>query len=615
MTTLNRTLWFARQVRRDEAWRWLPLWMLVTALTTSALLGGCYAQAVRRHQPPSLALLESVVWLALAIYLAFGRVGFRCSRLDLTLPVPARRLWLAHLTAVLLSGAAVAGASVGVVILVNGLMGKIQPIRAAELDLSRMVALLGTGLVMAVSLLETRKPGLRSIPMSRWAALWRASVLAGVLVLTVVLAELPLAWLLIPLAFALAVGFGVYRSLPATFALLPLEPDDGEPAARRQPPELSELPPERARRFHSLLFWILQSHVKFGPATPWVAYSLLALLGVVLSGVFGIWMGSDDLRFLYIPFATYMLLAFVGPGMSQLHQLDPLPISRRLLFGVLMLPSLLALVAGYGAGRIALAVLEKPTDLVEYRIDERGMYVWVPERYLEVTWNGEPPALHSAWGESHPAWSVPLFRGSRARMYSPFIAAEESSAPFEALMVSRAVESVYGAPVPHAEILDRYFRVEGDRLTGLQEGGLTLREDYSQLVPLDTGPAFPLLMVLTGVPWLLLVALFLRTYRAGVAGWVRQAAMWGPLILLLALMVVPMVAALKGWVRPWVVRGLVEILTLDLGQTVVGTLAAWGSSALLLLAAYWLAQAGFLRIEVPAQPTKFTLIEWMREEK
>ena len=121
-----------------------------------------------------------------------------------------------------------------------------------------------------------------------------------------------------------------------------------------------------------------------------------------------------------VPFLSsmvyYLLLAFVGPSMNQFHQLDPLPISRRLLFAVLTLPGLLALIASYGAGRIGVALVERPTELVEYRIDERGQYVWVPERFLEVAWGGETPILDAPWGESHPAWSLPLFRGSRARV-------------------------------------------------------------------------------------------------------------------------------------------------------------------------------------------------------
>ncbi len=63
-----------------------------------------------------------------------------------------------------------------------------------------------------------------------------------------------------------------------------------------------------------------------------------------------------------------------------------------------------------------------------------------------------------------------------------------------------------------------------------------------------------------------------------------------------------LVAVVTGFMKIEAARGFPEILIRQLGETVPGTLAAWGGSALLLAGAYWLAQARFERIELPARP-------------
>lgn len=618
MTMLQRTRRLSSQIFRDEAWRALPLRLAATSLVTIMLLGVCYSLAAWWRQLPSLHLLVSILWLAAAIHLLFGGVRSRCSRLDMALPLSTRGLWRAHVVAVLLSGAMVLGVSTGFLVLINSLMGKLRGVVTPEVDLPRLATLLGTGLLLAVALLESRQPGLRKIVLRGASTLWLLAVLAGVLAVVLVLATLPPAWLTLPLGGALALGYRIHRRLPPAYTLAPRAADGGEVPADSALERVGgdRQPAVGGAATGRPLSWFLLRTVhqtcKLGSATPWLYYPLFLIMGVVLSGLLAEWVGDDDIRFLYIPFATYLLLAFVGPSMNQFHQLDPLPISRRLLFAVLTLPGLLALIASYGAGRIGVALVERPTELVEYRIDERGQYVWVPERFLEVAWGGETPILDAPWGESHPAWSLPLFRGSRARVFSPFIAAEDSSARFEALMVSRAAEVVYGGSPPPGEILQRYFRVEGDRLLGLAEGGLTLRADYPDLVPGDAGPAFPVILALAAVPWLLLVALFLRTYREGLAAWVRQAVFWTPLALILGVMGGQVALAVADWLEPWVVRGLTERLIWRLGLSAVGAAATWIASALLILGAYRLAEAEFRRIEVPARPTRFTLLDWVR---
>jgi len=247
--------------------------------------------------------------------------------------------------------------------------------------------------------------------------------------------------------------------------------------------------------------------------------------------------------------------------------------------------------------------------LVEYRIDGPQQWVHVPPAFLAVAWDGEVPVLVSPEGESHTAWSVPLVRGGRARIYSPFNTAEEASAAYEAWLTSRAIEAVYGRSVPVKEILRRYFEVEGGRLTGLKKGGLTLARDYPGLEPPKRGPGAPLVLLAVGLPWLILVALFFRTFRSGVGEVARQVVFWGALaVLLVVLLGLGTVATLAGWVNPFAVTALLESSIRELGRSAGVTLAVWAGCALLLAAGYRLAERTFLRVELPARPSRFTLI-------
>jgi len=593
------------QIRQDPAVRSLPILLLLTALNTNVLMGLCYTRAATQRQAPELTLLMAVVWLAFAVYQVLGKVRTRCSPLAMALPLPARRLWLSHMFAVLLAGALIIATSLGDVALIHRLVGeRVHP--GAELEMVDLAVLLGVALALAVVLLQASKPELSVIPFGRGYALRMVLILIGVLGLMITLGALPLPWTLVPLAVAFAVAVRSYRSLPAAFTLVPLRAVSEDRRGPRTDPLTAA---EKAaftgsRRGHRrFLLATVYSSPKLGPATIWFMSPLFIMFGMIFAGSTGIWEDLRDLRILYIPMIVWLLLLLTNQAIRLLPPFDPLPISRRLLLALIVLPSLLALSLGYAAGRIAVAAQAQKKSQIEYLKGESHYFVRVPVGHWKIAWDGEPPASSSPWGETHAARKTPLFPGSRVVLYSPFSTPEGSSPEFVALQISRAIEAIYGAKVSPTEIGNRYLELRDDGSVGLKETGFTLPEDYPDLRPRGEGPGFPLIiMVLVALPFLVLLTLFLRTYRAGVGDWVRNLVFVVLTVLMVALMAGQMVAAIAGVMEPPVARGFLEILIRQLGETVPGTLTAWGGSALLLAGAYWLAQARFKRIELPAKP-------------
>ena len=155
--------------------------------------------------------------------------------------------------------------------------------------------------------------------------------------------------------------------------------------------------------------------------------------------------------------------------------------------------------------------------------------------------------------------------------------------------------------------------MEGEQLVGLEEGGLNLAVDYGPLEPSAGGPEFPFILLLVAPPWLLLLAIFLRTFRAGLGDRTRQAVFW----IVAAGLVVSMlgIAALmiSGLFSPRIARGFFEVMLRQVGASPIRTITVWAASLLATAAAYFVAQRQFLRAELPPKATKFALIDWTGE--
>jgi hypothetical protein len=607
----------------------LPKWLVVGALGASALEGVRTLMLLKSGSGSAtlgdLLFAAVILWLPASLYLLFGGSRQRCSRFDMIMPIEASRLWLTHLLAVTLCGASVLLASAGVVALRDRLVASLPgnpPVPASrlpELGIPLVVAL-----ILSVAILQSPRPSLHKTPLGGRYGLLAILIVVGILGLIVGLGLLPPYVALLPLAVALALGLHTFRLLPSGFTLIPREPAEranGSAQRRAAPGSSAETawPLEAAKPgrgavartlfVHRTIFrifsWGLVPGQLWKAPMNFIAIPLLFLWGLLFSGHLVV---GEDIWFLFLVISVYMLFAFLAAPMAQLHLLDPLPISRGVLFALLVLPGLLAMAAGFGVGRGRMLALERAAPAVEFTTRDTRLcppyptetaMVRVPSELCAIAWDGRPPEIGSPWGESHVPWSIPVRPGGRAVLYSPYSTPKGSSSEFVALQLSRAVESVYGAAVTPQQISERYVEVDERGVVSVQNG-VALLEDLSTPRRSRTLPMFPVIFLIVGLLWLLVAAVYMSSFRVSRTDAARKWAYFGMLGVLLVLHLAFNAVAMVNAVKPWIAVALAKILVLRSGEHLPGgAVAVWIICVLLFLIGYRLALSRFRRIEVP----------------
>ncbi len=619
MTTKPSLRFRLSQVGRDRALRSVPLWIVVTALNTSVLMG-VIAMRVARDGSASLPTRELalVLGLALAVYLLAGGVRSRCRRIDMTLPLSTSNLWTVHSIATYLAGLLVLLASAAVLATHMSILSRRAAFSGGGESLVGFCAQLAAIWFLAVMVMQSYRADLRK-PTGRSAFLTSLATAVGIPFLAALLAGRSQSLTIAPIAAGVILGYRSILSLPKCLSLSPLEvSSESTGAVAPALAETSESTPPRDqilshRASRRLVARTVFHTPPWGSATGWIALLFVAGFGFLMSGVLRAWQPDADVRLWVATMTVYMLLAFFAPLTFRLPTLDPLPVSRRFLFALLVLPAVFALMLGYAGGWLTQRYLGDTNRTVQYRVEMPHCWVSVPYAHLEVAWDGNLPELTSPWGETHAASSSTLFRGGKATLYSPFNTPEESSAAFEALLTSRAIESVHGTSIPHEEIMERYFVVDGDRLVGLKQGGLTLEEDFPYLGRPAGQHQFLALMALVLIPWFLLLAIFLRTFRANLSDKTRQVTFWSLLGLSLVLMLGQVAMAVSGLARPDVLRGTMEVALRQATSSTPATVTLSIACLALVIVSYLLAQRQLVKAEIPMTPTKFALLDFSQE--
>jgi hypothetical protein len=326
--------------------------------------------------------------------------------------------------------------------------------------------------------------------------------------------------------------------------------------------------------------------------------------GLLFSGVF---FGDQDIWLFFIVITVYLLLAYLGGPMTQIYLLDPLPVSRRKIFGLLVLPGFLALAVGYGAGvpmtpsgSGASPSVELTTGISPLAPQYRLEYpmVRVPAEYFALAMDGSPPSIEAPWGESHDPWSISLARGTRAVLYSPFSTPEGSSRQFVAWQLGRAIETVYGVSLS-TEQIDRRL-LDTDASGGLVWDKATFSAWLGDegLRPGRSAPLFPVVLTLVGTMWLCTAWAYMRSFRATSSPSSRKWAFFGLLGVLLAVHLAATIAALGVVTRPWVATGVSRLLVRRLSEaSPVGEVGVWLGGIVIFGIVYVLVRHGFERIE------------------
>jgi hypothetical protein len=612
-------------IMRDRAIRLLPPWLLLGVLI-GFMLSASQQDAVRhgltvgRHGYQGFRYIAHLPWGLIGLYLLYAGVTTRCDRFEMTLPIRQRKLWLSRVLALTLAVLAIIGTAAATLLLRNRLEG-FQVVGRTQVE--SLLAQLTAASMLAVMLARWPNPALREIPFSPGNILYLALVWLGTLGVIFVLAGDSPGYALLPAAATLALGLGIYRSLPELLVIVPREPEadgpgpkifvrargaDGVPMRRDPGDEAASTSVATHVGFAGRgSRWLLHTTIWRTCYGHWVAWLIFALL--VALGLGAARPRPDNSLNLFWLLILYwlMLSALFGFAVSRLPTLDPLPVSRRLIFSYMVLPGLLVACVGYLGAKMIRMEEASNTLMVDYRehpvVHDRD--VRVPFAFWEIGWKGDPAAVEESyvppWEEPHYPWSVTLFKGLPPVLYSPYHVPEGSSPGFVAEQLSRAVEAVYGTRISSAEIQQHYLTIGADGSTSVRPGGVTLLEDYPRLRLTSWMGSAPVVVLLIGLPWLLYVAL---TVRGGFASATAARRPWG-YFLLVALTVVCLLGSLwsysAGLTAEWKVAALGEILMRKLAAALPGSrLVQWGITIALLGGGYLLAQVRFERIETTA---------------
>jgi len=616
-----------RNLATRGLWRWLGICGISMAVAQGIRFMRLHDRGADLSPEEAVTLTAAVLIAPLLPFLIYAGSAQRYSAMEAALPLPVRRLWLAHVGALLLEGLALLLVMIGLLIGMESLLAGSTDggLIHSGADLFHMVTHTTAAVVLAITIMLIIRPaGMRLSTRTREHTL--LVILVPIYVSgMVVLSRLPVYFGLILLALSALLLWQTYGRLGAVidFALpRGAAGPSGGPIEEHGWSTTALKPGGGNRRCFVLnVIWRSLMHRYL----IWLLYLILAFYGLMLTGGLA-HLGSDwDSRLGMIPMTWYLLLLILPVGLKKGDILDAFPIPRGRIFTMITLPAAACVLVGYAGGHIYGVFKEEPTNKVIYAEQECCHSLLINLEYFEIDWDGAPPPVTSPWGEEHAARTIPVFRGLSPVIYKPYTAADSCSLEFLSYQVSRAAERVYGLQIEPYEIANRYFEKAGGDSIRLKGEGLTLVEDYAPpwpsrlerlLPPLfdpSRGGLFPIIAVLVGVPWLLLMALGSQIYRASISTVRRK---WYLIAILGGVLVVHIGAfgfAVVEVAEPHIVTAFVLILSSKIATALPGgAFSMYVLSALLIWASYAFAQRRFDRVEIPVQkgPLRYLLGDW-----
>jgi len=534
---VNRAL-----LSRNPALRTVRRWLLFAAVA-GPLFTGLLGLRVAATGEVSRAEFLGGLWVLVSCYLLLGQVRLRCTRFDLSLPVPSRELWAASLLGSVLAAWSFLAMLLAVTGLQFAVFDFLSPRR--EFGWARFAAdalVLAAAAVPAVAALQARRPELAEIPGGRRHVLASLPALGAVLLLLVLFAERP--WLagLVALAAAVPIIAAAARRVPPAYAVAPRDDAATAPAARAARAATGARPRAlRGLRRDAALVWIVVRTSPKGAGILWMAAPFLVLIGLIDAGAVSALEPDSDLRFTLIPITAYLLVSITAQLLANLRWIDAWPVDRRRVYAPIVLSFLALFALGYGAGSAWLAsrpAVEPPGVVAAGAGAGERIETDIPRDRWRIDWDGRLPA-----------------GGAAAQRTSPVV---RGLAPL-----------AYGPVAPSAE---------------------------------GRGPHFPLMLALIAAGWFGGLALYLPRLRAGTPKRQRLTAFWTVLGTLMLLHLTPYVLLFAGLSRPWVW----EVLFTDTARRLLeaapgGAVGMWVLSLAATAGMSELALRAFRRTESPVE--------------
>jgi hypothetical protein len=287
---------------------------------------------------------------------------------------------------------------------------------------------------------------------------------------------------------------------------------------------------------------------------------------------------------------TAWCLSLLHNAIDRLRTLDPLPVSRRVLFAHVAGPIAITMVAGLLLGSAGLALSERGTSQVYLE----GSRLTVPRAYLVLAPARPGAGSEPSAGPSCPE-PVPLWRGSSWALVNPWAVGTDSPTGLAALSFRRAVAAIHG-PGAVPEVLASTSGV-------LEARGP--REVPDRRLRLAA-------VTLTSTVWLaaVLVVLAIRRYTNSpldrLYRWGVQLVVAGFVLAVGALVVADVVGVLQLWVVAALVTKGFDWLA---RQLPLPTPALWLALASSWVLAYLVVEAQFRALEAPRTPSTKPVVE------
>ena len=547
-------------------------------------------------------VFQTLLWLIPGVFHLMPSSANRCNSMVMGLPIPAPKLWLTHLTVLILSQLGILLVVAIILFITNASLDQ-NTVKTFIPDPGLPLLFLNTvfGMFLFTIILQTQSPHLLA-PSSQGRLPMTTGLWLLMLMVLILCQYVPILMVLLPIS-SILLGIRTYKQIPEVFQL-DLQPKsevsftNQEQASQEWANQWTDVAVTPLRAHWIQFTTIMASlHCRVG-VTHLIFVPFLFGLGMILSSYSPLNMDSGS-RLIYIPLTAYMVVVFFMPMATRLYTLEAFPISRNRIFAIMMLPNLLFLGLGFGVGEWMSIGKRQTEELVEYKM--RGNYygVKVPLSQFKIAWEGLPPLNTSPWGESYEPTQVPFFKGSKAVLYSPYSTQKESSKAFVALQISRAVGDFYGETLSPQEIEAHCLTLQSSGQVALKGESLKLHQRFPQLTAPPAPPITPSILALTGLVCAMSLILTMTLFRANITGARRNKRFWVIAGLLLVFHVAFFPLTISGLLKIKVVGALLDILMVHLHQTVPGFNVLHHAFGLILcVLAYFVTQSQFKKVEV-----------------
>ena len=331
-------------VRRDIALKSVFYTWLLLSLFVGIILSG--AGRISPSDPNSTSMVNAsagpvsvyallISWLLLSLYLGPAEVADHANRMTISLPVPAKKVWLSRVLALTIAETSMFIVTGLVIVLVNLITGSsaIFPTYLAKFLIQQLCCILL--LVMVIQSLYIKRMAMPSI-LSSYAILILVWAAAGALLY--ILAQYPIQYALLPLAGAALIFLITFSRLPASFSTEPQTYPKARPFGERLP---LQSPGFLLRAKTRWIVWITLFRTLFNP---WFSPLFILALGILAMANMDYGLrGKDHITMVIGIWMFLLILQFIA--IQQLYQLDHLPISRRVIYACQVLPSIGVLIS------------------------------------------------------------------------------------------------------------------------------------------------------------------------------------------------------------------------------------------------------------------------------